>query len=189
MNSDKVVKDIVDYFWQAPPVPSGSQNCKVYAVLDGARDESIQNILFQSPRPHHCLYFEPLTNKLRQAAPQLVELQNDAFTCDLLQHAWGNSWGIFLRLPSEIPLHKIRHQLRKLTFVRGPNKEKWLFRYYDPRVLRKFLPTCSAIEIDTFFGPLTDIMLEHENAKKLIHYHHDVSNNLLEIYSLRNNDK
>ena len=37
----------------------------------------------------------------------------------------------------------------------GPDDEALYFRFYDPRVLESFLPTCSEEQLDEFFGSLT----------------------------------
>ena len=53
-----------------------------------------------------------------------------------------------------IHLEGVRRQLRRALTVRDPNGRKLLFRFYDPQILRLFLPTCSAAELQTFFGPI-----------------------------------
>jgi hypothetical protein len=37
------------------------------------------------------------------------------------------------------------------------------FRYYDPRVLRAYLPTCNAEELGNVFGPIEFFMSEQED--------------------------
>jgi hypothetical protein len=44
------------------------------------------------------------------------------------------------------------------------------FRYYDPSVLRVFLPTCSADELRSLFGPIVRYMVEEKDANALIVY-------------------
>jgi len=34
------------------------------------------------------------------------------------------------------------------------------FRFYDPRVLRVFLPTCTPEELSDFFGPIAGFLIE-----------------------------
>ena len=36
------------------------------------------------------------------------------------------------------------------------------FRYYDPRVLRIFLPTCSAAQLKQMFGPVDAFLAESD---------------------------
>jgi len=53
--------------------------------------------------------------------------------------------------------------------VVGENK-KVLFRFYDPRVLRVFLPTCTSKEVLEFFGPITRYVLEGEEPIVILQY-------------------
>ncbi|HUR44658.1 MAG TPA: DUF4123 domain-containing protein, partial [Candidatus Saccharimonadales bacterium] len=55
-----------------------------------------------------------------------------------------------------------RDHLRQFHTVELPDQRTVLFRYYDPRVLRTFLPACNAAELETFFGPVQTFMLEGE---------------------------
>ena len=41
------------------------------------------------------------------------------------------------------------------------------FRYYDPRVLRVYLPTCNARELQTVFGPVLRYLVEDEKPTGL----------------------
>ncbi len=45
-----------------------------------------------------------------------------------------------------------------------------LFRYYDPRVLRIFLPTCTPAELREFFGPLSRLYAEAEGGQELLEF-------------------
>ena len=59
-------------------------------------------------------------------------------------------------------LRTMRNHFRKLLTVYDPNGKPLLFRYYDPRVLRVYLPTCNAEELATIFGPINSYLLEDE---------------------------
>ena len=47
----------------------------------------------------------------------------------------------------------LRQHLRNLLTVVGPDGSALFFRYYDPRVLAPFLPTCEDDQLDEVFGP------------------------------------
>ena len=42
------------------------------------------------------------------------------------------------------------------------------FRFYDPRVLRTFLPTCTPEETTEFFGPVRSYLVEAEEPETLL---------------------
>jgi hypothetical protein len=54
--------------------------------------------------------------------------------------------------------------------LRVSSAPELLFRYYDPRVLRGFLPSFSAEQARAFFGPLRAIALEAEPADALLYF-------------------
>jgi hypothetical protein len=42
-----------------------------------------------------------------------------------------------------------------------------IFRWYDPRVLRVYLPTCTENELDMLFGPLSSYFVEDGEHARL----------------------
>lgn len=179
LNADQV-EQIISKLWSKDSL-TPSQH--VFAILDGARDEQIYQTVSRSKRPYFCLYLEPLTDKLRAAAPYLVEL-DEPWARMLIQKSWGASWGVYLSSASHAPIHIIRHQYRKINFVSGPKGKRLLFRYYDPRVLRAYLPTCHPAELDYFFGPITDIFTEGDGTHSLMHFHHSPKGSRLANFDL-----
>ena len=54
--------------------------------------------------------------------------------------------------------------------VKNEGGKSIYFRYYDPRVLRVYLPTCNEGELDVIFGPVLRYVVEGEDAKTMIEY-------------------
>ena len=68
------------------------------------------------------------------------------------------------KLPSSVEvyeldatLEELRRHFRKFLKVEDPKGKSLIFRYYDPRVLRVYLPTCNAMELQTVFGPVNGV--------------------------------
>ncbi len=155
---------IVQALW---PV-GGDSRMSVWAILDGARDPAIHALLMASRLEYRCLYSGSLPRSLEMAAPQLVELlPGHQLTERLLSDGWGRSWGVFLRLDDPANL---RHHLRKFLRVRHADGRSLLFRFYDPRVLRVYLPTCDATELIQFFGPIAHFFAEADDGKGLLEF-------------------
>jgi len=57
-------------------------------------------------------------------------------------------------------LRALRDHFREFHTVELPDQRTVLFRYYDPRVLRSFLPACNAAELAVFFGPIQSFIVE-----------------------------
>jgi hypothetical protein len=46
--------------------------------------------------------------------------------------------------------------------------EEVYFRFYDPRVLREFLPTAIANEVTIFFGPVQEWLIESDRPDTML---------------------
>jgi Domain of unknown function (DUF4123) len=153
-------KRIQDILW-----PRGS-GADVWAILDGARDRRISFNILNSYQNSSCLYAGNLPPELERVAPYLVQLDyHDRFTEQLIEEGWGNSWGIYLK--GDLSMQKLRRHLRTLLMVRDHSNKRLLFRYYDPRVLRVYLPTCFTDELQTVFGPIEKIWTENAEGDSL----------------------
>ncbi len=131
----------------------------VYAVLDGARDARIASRVDGYLDQKACLYEGTLPRELTNAAPHLLRLfRDDSFCRQLLRDGWGQSWGVFVVAPTS--LVSLRRHFRTFMIVRGPKGNRFVFRWYDPRVLRAYLPTCNADELRTVFGPIEAFVVE-----------------------------
>jgi hypothetical protein len=84
-------------------------------------------------------------------APYLAKCDNDLIDW-IVQNLWHDPWGLFV--VAEGPLDSLRKHFRRFLLVDDPDGEEMYFRYYDPRVLRKFLPTCSSRELGLLFGEI-----------------------------------
>lgn len=148
--------------------PSGTS---VWAILDTARDERIHEALRLSRLEYLPLYAGKLPDALQRAAPYLIELAPGyRFTRPLLEMGWGHSWGVFVRVKDA---RNLRHHLRGFLRVQDASGRTLVFRYYDPRVLRLYLPTCEKSELATVFGPIDSFLVEGERGESLIEFGFD----------------
>lgn len=140
----------------------------VWAILDPARDPKSYWTLVNSHLNYSCLFAGRLPDALEQVSPHLVQLDpEDEFT-DYLAAQVGNSLGVFFQC--DAAMKTVRHHLRKLLTVRDPRGRKLLFRYYDPRVLRVFLPTCDSSELDQMYGPIKAYWTESPEPNQVIEF-------------------
>lgn len=154
-----------------PDQQGGKQH--TYAVLDGASVPDLLGHLYDDPRPEFvCLYRGDLKPDIAEVAPYLVKLNaKSSFTDWILTEAWGNHWGIFAISPADMTA--MRKHFRTFLFVKNPEGKQVYFRYYDPRVLRIYLPACNAREVEFVFGPATSYLLEGDNQAILQRYTRD----------------
>lgn len=131
----------------------------VYAVVDGARGPHVRAWAVHGEAPAWCLYREPLPEKLLALAPYLRRLgRGHAATSRFFIEGLGDAWGVLLA--SAAPSKALRVHLRRFFKVRTEEGATLLFRWYDPRVLRVFLPTLTPAELARFFGPITAFAAE-----------------------------
>jgi hypothetical protein len=136
------------------------------AILDAARDVRILALLVHHKEECQSLYEGPESAKLAEVAPYLVRLAPDSKLLDaLVKEGWGKSWGVYFTCAGSFP--EIRHHLRHFLQVKLPSGEQVNFRFYDPRVLRIFLPTCVPQDATQFFGPIQRYVVEGDEPEQL----------------------
>jgi hypothetical protein len=134
---------------------------RAYAVLDGASVPDLPQKIYELGPPAVCLYRGELAPDLAEVAPYLVELQTDgAFTEWLLSETNGRThFGIFAS--TRLSLADARKHFRRFLTVYTEDGKPLLFRFYDPRVLTKFLPLCSAKELAKLFSGIDFYLAEN----------------------------
>jgi hypothetical protein len=139
----------------------------VFAVLDGASVHGLLDMLFQWRPPHECLHPGELAPDMAEVAPYLVQLERGSrFTDWVITQGWGNHWGVFVISPAD--LRTLRRHLRAAFIVRDESGRPMYFRFYDPRVLRTYIPTCTPEEMSAFFGPIRTFFAEGEEPDAIL---------------------
>lgn len=131
------------------------------AVLDGASVPNLLTRLAAYRLPNVCLLSGDVDENLARVAPYLVQFQADSeFLMLLLTEGLGQHWGIIAA--SDAHLRTLRIHFRNLLSVWDFEGKPLYFRYYDPRVLRVYLPTCHAEELNVLFNPVSAYYIEGE---------------------------
>ncbi|MEN6320461.1 MAG: DUF4123 domain-containing protein [Syntrophaceae bacterium] len=137
----------------------GQADVTTYVILDAARDEKIYKKIHEAGHKSGCLYSGMRAQALAEVAPYLISLKReDPFTEWVLNSGWGNSWGIFLESPADT--EQLKRHFQSFIIVSTEDGKSVYFRFYDPRILRVYLPTCRRRELQTFFGPVKSYWLE-----------------------------
>ena len=138
------------------------EELNVFAILDGASVPDLLDRLYEDQPEFVCLYRGELEPDMAEVAPYLVKLDPESvFTDWVLTKGWGKHWGLFAL--TEADLKTTRRHFRTFLMVKDSEGSQMYFRYYDPRVLRVYLPTCNAEELELVFGPLTRYVCEAED--------------------------
>jgi uncharacterized protein DUF4123 len=154
MNADRLAQSL----W---PQGSGPACSQAYVLLDGAKDPCIAPLVRSSGLPYCCLYAGSLSQDLLSAAPYLVQIAPEAkFFKAFVPQAWGQAWGVFAVASPDVSLQVLRRHFRSLLLVRNEQGESLAFRFYDPRVLRTYVPTCQFDEHARLMGPVQALAAE-----------------------------
>lgn len=141
----------------------------LYAVMDAARDPDVLRLVAESGESSRPLFEGEAAHKLMAFAPYLVFFAAESkLLATLLEAGWGKSWGVYFT--SAAGFMDIHGHLREMLVAEDEEGATMLFRYYDPRVLRLYLPTCTQVEIARFFGPIIRFLVEDESPDGLLHF-------------------
>jgi hypothetical protein len=141
----------------------------LYAVLDAARDPRIRLLLGEAGEQIASLYAGFQGEILGDVGPTLVHLPHGSPLLDtLVDNGWGESWGVFLT--SGHPFIEVRKHLRRFLLIESGAGKQMYFRFYDPRVLRGFLPSCRPRQIEALFEEIESFTMEAEEPRKLLRF-------------------
>ncbi|MHC4243279.1 MAG: DUF4123 domain-containing protein [Planctomycetota bacterium] len=167
MDEKVIIQSLVKYLFS-------QLETNVYTVLDGASVPDLPQVLWEHKPENICLYRGEQEPDMATVAPYLVKLEYDhPFTKLVCKQGWGNHWGIFVITPAEVNIRMLRAHFRKFLMVYDPDGKLIYFRYYDPRVLRVYLPTCNSEDIKIVFGPVGSYITEDEDSSNLLRFASD----------------
>jgi hypothetical protein len=145
------------------------EGAATFVVLDGASVPGLLEKLAQWHPPAECLYRGEIKPEVAPVAPYLAQMEPESdFAKWVLSEGWGKHWGIFAIV--EADLRTMRQHFRRFITVHDESGKPLLFRYYDPRVLRTFLPTCNAKELAEIFGPVVCYVAEGEEPDTALRF-------------------
>jgi hypothetical protein len=133
-----------------------AQGDRLFAVVDVVDDVTLSEYLDALPGARAVSLFDGTEHEPYTAvAPRLIHL--DARSVETLLFWSVPYWGVML--VAEGGLEQVRLHLREILFAILPDTRRYLFRFYDPRVLAAFLPICSRDDALEFFGDVTTFIL------------------------------
>ncbi len=184
MRKATVTQNLKDLLAQQTAIEGGT----LFAILDAARAAYVPVKLSQLESGWISLYRGEPEETLAEVAPYLVKLEQDSEILEwIFDNGWGDSWGIFMT--SSASLEDLRKHFRHFLLVQDEDGNELYFRFYDPRVLRVYLPTCTVEEARQFFGPVASFLVESEDAGELLQFSLSPIGVLSETIPLAGQDK
>jgi hypothetical protein len=145
----------------------------LYAVVDGAQDWDFA----RSAWTHFGLEGFSLMGwdtppHMQSVSPHLVPMKYvtdypyaGSRFLDLWADRIGNNHGILIL--TRAGRHRLFEHLEGIFETVDERGKGLFFRYYDPRVLRAYLPTCTETETRDFFGPVRAFLVESEQPGRI----------------------
>jgi len=158
-SADKVHQSVLDWLFDT--------KLPLYCLLDPGAHTMIPSLLAAASDAKESLYDGEADSMLARFAPYVIHLapESDLLRA-LIENGWGQGWTCFFA--SEAPLEELGKHFRKFFMVQLEGGKEVYFRFYDPRVLRGFLPAGSADELAAFFGPVQAWMIEAKNSAMML---------------------
>ncbi|MCC7373202.1 MAG: DUF4123 domain-containing protein [Verrucomicrobiales bacterium] len=134
-----------------------------YGVIDAARSYFRLGMVRLLAATTQCLFAGEKGNRLDDVAPHLFQYDVSGQVAELIVGPGkDNDCGILF--DSTVGFEVVRRHFRRFLVVRrARDMKKVLFRFYDPRVLRAFLPACTDAELSEFFGPIAAFHCEGDD--------------------------
>ncbi len=131
---------------QAEPEPA-------FCVIDAAASPDLYRLALENPGQSVSLFDGTPLEKNSAHGPHVISFGDDAtLLASFVYGGWDANASIYLTSGEEFL--NLAGFLKSLLLAKTEDGHRLLFRYYDPRVLRAFLPTCTPGEVAEFFGPV-----------------------------------
>jgi hypothetical protein len=143
-------------------VPNEREGLSVYAVVDGARAFDLAFTGRLMGHKLYTLFAGELAALTAHVGPLLVSFEGQSAFLERWVSQVGCHAGVLLR--SNTDLESLYTHLRQIFIVNDEDGQEYFFRFYDPRVLRTFLPTCRSDELAEVFGPVDEWIVENPEA-------------------------
>ncbi len=157
----------------------------LYAVVDAAKDYRLaaaaRDILGEPMRP----LLRKVPRFVERVGPYVTPIrcaERGARYLELWSEHLGNNAGIFFFTKSWP--QAVRSHLISIFEVFDEDRQMFFFRFYDPRVIRDYLPTCTAKECREFFGPIRCILADGEAPDTMHCYRPGVAAVQLDVESI-----
>ncbi len=137
------------------------------SIIDTARVAGLSDRL--NAAGAKCLYQGKSEQELADVAPYLLGVPEDSAASQLVfGELWGQSAAV--HVVTAASLAELRTHLRHFLMVVTEEGKNLYFRFYDPRVLRLFLPTCAPEQLTEFFGPIEAFYAEDQDPAKALRF-------------------
>jgi len=140
------------------------EDCHLYSIVDSARNDEVFRYLVTGDVQYKSLFEDTMDVQSYGVSGFLVECKKESPLFQwMTSDAWGDNSSIFFT--SKASFEDLFSHFQKFNRVYLEGDDIVLFRYYDPRVSRTYLPTCNRNEIEIFFGDVKSFFAESDKPE------------------------
>jgi hypothetical protein len=140
-----------------------------YLLLDAAKAEMNLYTAMELNPNYKSLYKGNAEEDLAAVSPYLFSIkENTPFADWYFKEGWNKSWGVLVF--ANVAFEDVYKHFRKFLMVKTEDGKQLYFRFYDPRVLRIFLPTCTEYQVKEIFGPVRHFVTESEKENEALQF-------------------
>lgn len=129
------------------------QDAILYGLVDTAAHDGLYDALMNEPAASHvlCLFDGVAGIRYARVAPYVFVIHpQSALAQRWLDAYWSSPVGLFVT--TALAPDKCRRHFKTLLHVELPGKQQALFRFYDPRVMERMMPTLQPGQRGDLFG-------------------------------------
>ncbi len=144
---------------------------RLFCMIDSARNPyTIPHLVMALTRAADCLFSGNAKQELGDQTAWVADVTDDRATLEaLLDEGYGK--GMLSFAFSALDLRAFITHLKKFTKIRDAKGTEHFFRFYDPKVMRQYVPVFNETQHKAFFAGLTSAMFEDtRDPAKLIRF-------------------
>ena len=147
-------------------LPDGERS--LYAIIDAGRDPYVIPHMLEAMASNvECLFKGNAKKDLGDQTAWIAEIDRHERLLEwLIEEGWSKRQALFAL--SDLPLKRFATHLRKFTKVIDADGIEHFFRFYDPQVLRQYLPVFDQKQHDLFFRGITACFVEDNRDPAMI---------------------
>lgn len=141
---------------------------RLFGIVDAARDPAIYPLV-QQIETRTCLFVGQVEPEVAAVGPWLLDLSTESDLLDRWrEHGWARNWGILMH--AELSTAALTAMMRQRAQAILPEGDLVLFRFYDPRVWRNYIPQCDLAELKGWFDGIVAYYAPTLNGRQTLRF-------------------
>lgn len=138
------------------------EGAHLYAMVDATREPFLVRPMLEAmSKDVACLFKGLATEAFGDRTAWVAKINEGEWILDwLIEDGWGVRLASYIASP--LPLEPLMTHLRRFTKVEGPDGRQHFFRFYDPRVMRQYLPVFDDRQHARWFAGIAACLIEDD---------------------------